>query len=152
MPSDQNTNKIIELIEPIVAEEGCDLVDVELLMESGQRILRVYINKVGGVNVDDCATVSRAIEDILEVENVVAGQYVLEVSSPGLNRSLRKLAHFKDVVGKIVKIQTHEKINGRQNYKGVLQNVDDNAVTVEIDLETFQLPFAQIRKANLVVS
>lgn len=150
MPSDQNTNKIIEIIEPIVTEEGCELIDVEFAMESGQRILRIYIHKIGGVTVDDCSNVSRAIEDIIEVENLVTGRYVLEVSSPGSNRALRTISHFQEFVGRIVKIQTHEKINGRQNYKGILQNVDDSAVTVEIDHDTFQLPFSQIRKANLV--
>lgn len=150
MPADQITKRVFELIDPIVTEEGCELLDVEIAFDSGQRVLRVYIDKEGGVQLDDCSRVSGAIEDVIEVEGIVAGQYNLEVSSPGIDRPLVKPSHFERVIGRVVQIQTVEKINGRANYKGVLKQVDAAKVLVEIDQQEFQLPLDKIRKAHTV--
>lgn len=150
MPSDQITRRVYDLIDPIVSEEGCELFDVEIVTEFSQRVLRVSIDKEGGVNVDDCSRVSSAIEDVIEVEGIVTGHYNLEVSSPGFNRPLTKLVHFNQVLEKTVQIQTHEKINGRANYKGILKKAENNEVFVQVDDQEFCLPLDQIRKAHLV--
>jgi ribosome maturation factor RimP len=151
MPADTTTKRVYELIDPIVTEEGCDLLDVELASEFGQRILRVYIGKEPGVGIQDCSRVSQAIEDVIEVEGGVTGRYNLEVSSPGVNRPLTKDKHFRDAIGCKVKIQTIEKIDGRQNYKGILKSADGVKLTVEIDGQEFSLPVLAVRKACLVV-
>lgn len=150
MPSDQTTKRVYDLIDPIVNEEGCELFDVEIVTEFSQRVLRVSIDKEGGVNVDDCSRVSSAIEDVIEVEGIVTGRYNLEVSSPGLNRPLTKLVHFNRALEKMVQIHTHEKINGRANYKGVLKRIENNEVFVQVDDQEFRLPLDLIRKAHLV--
>lgn len=152
MPADTTTKRVYELIDPIVTEEGCDLLDVELATEFSQRILRVYIGKEGGVGIEDCSRVSQAIEDVIEVEGIVTGRYNLEVSSPGVNRPLTKEKHFLDAVGRKVKIQTIDKIDGRQNYKGILKDAAAGRLTVEIDNQEFSLPMQAIRKASLVVT
>lgn len=149
MPSDKTTKRVYELIDPIVSEEGCDLLDVELGSEYGQRTLRVYIGKAGGVGIQDCSRVSQAIEDVIEVEGVVSGRYNLEVSSPGLDRPLTKTSHFQEAIGRTVKVQTVEKIDGRQNYRGILKQADADRLTIEIDNQEFQVPMQAVRKANL---
>lgn len=150
MPTDVQTRNIFELIDPIVTEESCDLRDVELVVEHGQRTLRVTIGKDGGVGIADCDRVSRAIEDIIEVEGGLHGRYNLEVSSPGETRPLTKPSHFREALGALVRVQTVEKIDGRQNYKGVLKNADETQISLEIDGQEFCLPLAVIRKAGTI--
>ncbi len=142
--------KLIALLAPVVAENGFELVDIDLTTEQGQRVLRVFIDKDGGVNVDDCAQVSGYLEDVLDMQEALNGRYSLEVSSPGLNRPLRTLAHFHKAVGKKVQIVTSEKLGGRKNFKGVLKRLEDDNLFLEIDLQDFVVPFAKISKANLV--
>lgn len=146
--------KVEALIAPIVSEEGCELVAVELTNDIGQRVLRVYIDRPGGVSLKECEAVSHAIEDVIEVEGVVPGRYFLEVSSPGLNRPLKTLQHFEAVKGKIVNILTIDKLEGRRRFKGVLMDVigsdKEGVLTVHIDNENFQVPLAAVQKANLV--
>ena len=142
--------KLIALLEPVVVENGFELVDIDLATEQGQRVLRVFIDKDSGVNVDDCAQVSGYLEDVLDMQEALTGRYSLEVSSPGLNRPLRTQAHFQKVLGKKVQIVTTEKLDGRKNFKGVLTHLDDNNLTLEIDLQNFVVPLAKISKANLV--
>ncbi len=145
-----NIERIIKLIEPIVTEESCELIDVDLTSDFGQRVLRVYIDKDGGVELGDCTRVSHAIEDLLEVEDAITGAYNLEVSSPGLNRPLRLLSHFQKAVGKIVNVVAKEKLNGRKNYKGILKGVDDGDLVITIDNADFSVPLDQVAKARLV--
>lgn len=142
------------LIRPIIAEEDCELIDVELTSEEGRRILRVYIDKPGGVLLGDCSRVSHAIEDVLEVEAAVPGRYDLEVSSPGLNRPLKLRAHFEKAIGKTVKVETTEMLDGRRRFKGQLKAVaGDEAkanLTITIDDQDFVVPLSLVQKASLV--
>lgn len=144
--------KIFDLTSPIVAEEGCELIDVEIAFDMGQRVLRLYIDKDEGIIVKDCSRVSHAIEDLLEVEQVLSGQYNLEVSSPGLNRPLRKIAHFQKVLGKVVDVRTKEKIDGRGHFKGILKSVGEDSVAIQIDNQDFSVPLEKVSKAKLVVT
>lgn len=150
MTNQEIENKIFELIDPVVTEEECDLLEVEFVVESGNNILRVYIDKPEGVNVDDCSRVSGAIEDLIEVEDLMPAKYNLEVSSPGLNRPLKKKKHFEQVIGQLIQVKTFEKIENRKNYKGILEGLDDKELNILIDNQRFAVPFEQIRKANLV--
>ncbi|MBF0106787.1 MAG: ribosome maturation factor RimP [Deltaproteobacteria bacterium] len=143
--------KIIELTSGIVAEEGCELLDVELVVENGQQILRLYIDKpAGSVTMADLSCVSRSVEDLLEVEGVIKSRYHLEVSSPGENRPLRLKEHFKKVIGLKVKVITKDKIDGRKNFKGVLTDVESDFLTLEIDNQKYRLPFTEVARARLV--
>lgn len=142
--------KVITIAEPIILEEGCELVDAEITSDGGRKVLRLYIDKEGGVIVDDCARVSHAVEDILEVEDAVDGRYSLEVSSPGLERPLRKREHFIKAVGHRVRVTTREKIQDRKNFIGFLKELQDTQVTITVDGQDFFVPFEQIAKARLI--
>lgn len=138
--------------EPLIALEGMELVDVEFVREPNGWILRLFIDKAGGVGLEDCAQASHAVETALEVEDVVPQAYHLEVSSPGLNRPLRKPEHFHKAQGKKVKVKTFGPIGEppRKNFSGVLSGVQEDAVLVEVDgAGSFRIPFKDIAKANL---
>lgn len=144
--------KARELAEPIVAAEGMELVDVEFLREHEGWVLRLFIDKPGGVGLDDCTQVSRAVETMLDVEDVVPHEYHLEVSSPGLNRPLKKPEHFQRALGHRVKVKTFGPLGEppRKNFSGTLKEVDADAVTVEVEgAGAFHIHFKDIAKANL---
>ncbi len=146
--------------EPLVQAEGFELVDVEWLREPQGWVLRLYIDtpgrdpwaKEGGVGLEECARVSHAVETSLEVEDVIGQAYSLEVSSPGINRPLRKPDHFRRVLGKRVKVKTFGPVGtpGRKSFTGTLQDVADEGVTVHVEGgPAFRIPFRDIAKANL---
>ena len=146
--------KVTALAEPIVAAEGFELVDVEFVHEREGWVLRLFIDKPGGVGLEDCSLASHAVETLLEVEDVVSHEYHLEVSSPGLNRPLSKPVHFKKALGKKVKVKTYRPIGDgptpRKNFSGVLQDLEDDAVTVAVEgAGAFRIPLKDIAKANL---
>ncbi|MBI4412006.1 MAG: ribosome maturation factor RimP [Deltaproteobacteria bacterium] len=144
------TQKVADLVAPIVAEEGLELLDVVWTFENGRNVLRLVLDKEGGtVGLADCQRVSHAVEDIIEVENIVPARYDLEVSSPGINRSLKQKKHFEQVVGKVIRVKTRVPLNNRQNYKGLLKSVNETELVVEIDRKDFVIPLGQIEKANL---
>jgi ribosome maturation factor RimP len=144
-----STKKIEDIITPIVVEESCELLDITIIKQAGQQIVRVFIDKPKGVLMEDCVRVSRAIGHILEVEDPIEGRYNLEVSSPGLNRPLRTKEHFIHVVGKKVDVQTTEKIDGRKRYRGVLTNIDGDNLIIQIDNINFSVPLNKLAKAHL---
>lgn len=129
---------------------GCELVDVEFAGSGPRMTLRVYIDKPGGVTVDDCADVSRQLSAILDVEDPLPGSYLLEVSSPGLDRPLVTADDFRRYVGETVKVQLHQPLAGRKRFKGRLLEANDERVTVEVDGERFDLVLADVERARLV--
>jgi len=140
-----------KLFEPVVESMGYELVGVEFLGAGGYGTLRVYIDRDSGVNLDDCAAISHQISGILDVEEPIKQAYDLEVSSPGIERPLFKLADFERYAGKTARIKLAVGLLGRKNFKGELQGVaDSKLVTIEVDGEVFDLPYADIAKANLV--
>ncbi|MFZ5472065.1 MAG: ribosome maturation factor RimP [Myxococcota bacterium] len=141
-----------EVAEPIVAAEGYELVDLEYVREREGWVLRLFIDKPGGVGLEDCTNVSRAVETALDVEDVVPQEYHLEVSSPGLSRPLTKPDHFRRAEGKKIKVKTYGPIGEppRKNFSGVLAGVADDGVTVEVEgAGAFRIPYKDIAKANL---
>lgn len=120
-----------ELILPIVEEQGFELVDVEYVKEGGTMYLRAYIDKPGGIAVNDCETVSRAFSDLLDKEDYIADSYILEVSSPGLGRPLKKEKDFKRSVGKAVEIRLYRAVDRKKEFEGILTAYDDQSVTIE---------------------
>ncbi len=146
---------LIERIEavanPVVTDAGCELVDLAAVTEHGRNILRLFIDKPGGVTIDDCASVSRELGAALDVEEIIPGRYSLEVSSPGLDRVLKKEDDFRRFAGSRVKIKTLQPIEGRNNFKVTLQGVSGNAVVVMDETERrWEIKLENIKRANLV--
>ncbi len=144
--------KVRQLAAPLAAQEGMELVDVELGGGGGRQTLRIYIDKAGGVSLDDCTAVSRAVSTALDVEDPIQGAYDLEVSSPGLDRPLRTPEHFRKFSGSKVRVKTFGPLpecENRKTFLGILQGYEDEAVVVDVDGKVFRIPQAQVSKANV---
>ena len=137
---------LLRLLEPAVEALGYELVELEF----PPQLLRIYIDREGGVTVDDCEAVSRQVSAVLDVEDLIPGAYTLEVSSPGLDRPLRKQADFVRFAGKQVKLELVLPKDGRRRFTGTLKGCEAGEVTVEVDGVEYKLPLADIGKARLV--
>jgi len=142
--------EIEQLIEPVLEEMGIELVDVEFCSEQSRRILRIYADRTTGINLDDCAMVSREIGNLLDVKDLLPNRYVLEVSSPGLNRPLKRENDFLRVVGRKIKVKTAVPLKGRRNFSGVLQSFESGMLQLKSDGTVVQIPQESLNKANLV--
>lgn len=138
------------LLEPSVQALGFELVDVELGGSGANAILRVYIDSPDGINVDDCAKVSRQVSAVLDVEDPIPSHYTLEVSSPGLDRPLVKREDFVRFTGAQIKAKVAAPVLGRRNFTGRLVEVGAEHIVVEVDNESYDLAFNNIEKAKLV--
>jgi len=138
------------MFEPGIRALGFELVDVEYAADGGRNVLRIYIDSPAGITVDDCAKVSRQVSAVLDVEDPIPEQYVLEVSSPGLDRPLVKREDFERFAGQQVKVRMREAVTGRRNFKGTLVGVEGDAIVVHVDQERYSLPMAKIERARLV--
>lgn len=130
-----------ELIMPIIEENNFELVDVEYVKEGGNYYLRAYIDKEGGITVDDCETVSRALGDLLDEKDFIEESYILEVSSPGLGRPLKKEKDYRRSMGKEVEIRLYKAVDKQKEFYGILVSYDASSVTIdgEDDIErTFE--------------
>ena len=123
--------KATKLLEPILKEMDFELVDVEYVKEVGNWYLRSYIDKPGGITVDDCEAVSRQFSDRLDQEDFIEDSYIMEVSSPGLDRPLKKDKDFERNLGREVEIRTYRPIEKEKEFYGILCAYDDNSVTIE---------------------
>ena len=123
--------KAEEMILPIVEANGFELVDVEYVKEGGNWYLRAYIDKEGGITVDDCENVSRAFSDRLDEDDFIEDAYILEVSSPGLGRPLKKEKDYRRSMGKELEIRTYRAVDRCREFYGVLTAYDDDSVTIE---------------------
>lgn len=127
---EQYEKKTEELILPILDEKGFELVDVEYVKEGQDYFLRAYIDKPGGITIDDCVAVSREMNVLLDELDYVEGAYTFEVSSPGLGRPLKKAGDFERSLGQEVEIRTYKAIDGSKEFYGILHAYDDDSVTV----------------------
>ena len=144
--------RVETILGPLLDAEGFSLVDVEYKRERGGWILRVFIDKEGGVTLDDCARVSREFGQLLDVEDIIPTSYQLEVSSPGLDRPLKKEEDFVKYSGRKVRIKTKEQVSGRRNFKGALLGCTEGKVMVKVEGSgVFTIPFSAILKANLEI-
>lgn len=121
------------LLEPIVAEQNFELVDVEYVKEGGNFYLRAYIDKPEGITVDDCEIVSRAFSEKLDEEDFIDEAYIMEVSSPGLGRPLKKEKDYKRSIGKELEIRTYRAINKEKEFYGILKEYNENSVTIDCE-------------------
>jgi ribosome maturation factor RimP len=145
--------QIQRLLDPILGSLGLTLWDLDFRKQGPQWLLRIYIDReTGGVTLDDCEAVSRDLGTVLDVEGIVPHSYTLEVSSPGLDRSLTRPEHYRRCRGSLVKIKTFQPINGGKVFKGKLAGLEDTVVVLEQDSgETLRIPLDNISKASLEV-
>lgn len=130
------TETVAALAAPIVEKAGCSLWDVEYVKEAGEWFLRVYIDKEGGVSIDDCEAVSRPLSDLLDEADPIEGSYTFEVSSAGADRVLKKPEHFEQFMNSEVEVKLYRPREGRKEFVGLLRGYEDGGVTLEVGNET----------------
>ena len=142
--------KVKDLTEPLCEAMGMELVHVEYQQESRGIILRIYIDKPGGITLDDCVFINRRLRDTLDLHFDSSGSYSLEVSSPGSDRPLSKKLDFEKFRGRVARIKTIAPINGQKNFKGVLLNISEKSINISLDDKTVAIPFKEVKSARLV--
>jgi ribosome maturation factor RimP len=145
---------LMRLLEPPIEALGFELVDIEFAREGRGGVLRIFIDAregdlAAGVTVDDCARVSHAVSEVLEIQDPIKGNYTLEVSSPGFDRILRTRAHFERFVGQRIIAELKLPMDGRRRFIGVLKSASGDTIVVEVDGKDYELPFDRIQKARL---
>ena len=138
-----------ELLRPTVEALGFELWGVEHLAQGRYSVLRLYIESGEGISVDDCARVSGQVGSVLDVENPIAGDYTLEVSSPGLDRRLFDLAQYRRFDGEVVDLKLRAPFEGKRRFRGILKGIEGEDVVVQVDDHEYLLPFDQIDKARV---
>jgi ribosome maturation factor RimP len=139
-----------ELIEPSVVALGYQLWGIEMISQGRHSMLRIYIDAEQGIGVEDCASVSRQVSGILDVEDPISGEYTLEVSSPGMDRPLFTLEQYQAFVGHVVQLKLRMPFEGRRRFKGILSGIEDEDIVLVVDQEEYLLPIDHIEKANIV--
>ncbi len=152
---DESREKIIklvwDLVEPIAEAECMELIEVEYQREARGWTLRLYIDQERGISIADCTRLSRQVSDLLDVEDFIPNAYVLEVTSPGLNRPIRRQKDFERYVGREVKIKTKEPCGNRRNFRGYLVSFSDNTIVIRCsDETTHEISLDNVYKANLI--
>ena len=143
------TDAVASLAAAPAAALGLEIWDVEFVREAGTRYLRIYIDRDGGVTLDDCGELSDKIDSILEMENLIDGAYILEVSSPGVHRVLKKPAHYKRFVNERVKVILKTPLNGLGFFTGNITAADDTGFTLADGSNTYRFEYDNIKKATL---
>jgi ribosome maturation factor RimP len=144
--------RVREIAEPLCASEGIELVHIEYRRESTGVILRIFIDRPGGVTLDDCTDISRQLDDLLDIHIEEMPPYRLEVSSPGIDRPLVKKEDYEQFKGQKARIKTVKPLNGQKNFKGILQGISGGNIKLEVDGKTVSIPLDDILKGNLAVS
>ena len=150
MVLDRTVSRIWEVATQIADGEGMEVVDVELRPEGSRRgrVLRLYLDKHGGPNIDELGRVSRQLSELLDTQDIVEGSYTLEVSSPGINRPLKKPEHYQRFIGKRVRVRTGDMIEGRRSFLGILNEVTGEKIKIEVEGKQYEIPFSMIEKSN----
>lgn len=141
--------EVWRLVEPVIQADGMDLIEVEYRREPHGWVLRLYMDQASGMSVDDCARISDVVGDLLDVSDVIPNPYHLEVSSPGLDRPLRRPEHFQAQVGKVIEARTIDPIDGRRKFRGILREVSGEMITVDCDGREYRIPIPQVERARL---
>jgi ribosome maturation factor RimP len=140
---------VMELVEPVAVERGLELVDVEFQAHGKRSVLRLYIDRPGGVSLDDLAAVSREVSDVLDAHDAVPGRYTLECSSPGINRRLRKAEDFARFCGKPVRVRTSIPVAGSRNFAGLLVAASGDAIQIDDAVRgRLEVPLRSIERAH----
>ena len=146
------TNKVYELAKPVVEEAGCSLWDVEYIREAGSWYLRVFIDKEGGVSINDCETISRTLDPILDEADPIPDSYIFEVGSAGAERELKRPGDFRQFMGSEVEVRLYQPLKGSKSFIGKLAAYEDGTVTVTVGNEDMSFNKAQIALVKLHVS
>lgn len=146
------TDKVTELARPVVEEEGCSLWDIEYVREAGSWFLRIFIDKDGGVGIDDCERISRRLDPILDEADPIPDSYVFEVGSAGAERELKRPGDFEQFMGSEVEVRLYQPVNGCKVYVGVLAGYDNGRVTVTAGKNEVSFDKSQIALVKLHVS
>lgn len=152
MAISKKVEEITAMLEPAVTACGFELWGIEFFQQGRHSVLRLFIetDRESGVSVEDCSTVSHQVSGVLDVEDPIAGEYTLEVSSPGWDRALFKPAHYQRFLGEEVNLRLNAPLNGRRRYKGHIRAADDTSVSLQVDQDMVLIPFASVDKANIV--
>ncbi|MEK3786628.1 MULTISPECIES: ribosome maturation factor RimP [Paenibacillus] len=140
-----------EMVQPYLLEHGFELVDVEYVKEGSNWFLRVFVDKDGGIDLDDCSMISEFLSQKLDENDPVSDAYFLEVSSPGAERPLKKAQDVAKAVGKNVFVTTYEPISGLKEFEGKLVSFENDELTVQIGNKTYTLPYAKVAGARLAI-
>jgi ribosome maturation factor RimP len=141
-------SEVWRIVEPLIEAESMELVDIEFRHEGRGAVLRLFVDREGGVGVDDLAPMSRRVGAVLDVHEAIPGAYTLEVSSPGVNRRLRQPDHFRRYLGKRVRVRCSAHHNGRRSFLGSLLAVEDGGIVIGLDAGREYIPFEEIAQAN----
>ena len=145
------TDLVAELAAPAVAEQGCELWDVEYVKEAGTWYLRLYLDKEGGVDILDCEAVSRKVSDLLDEADPIEGSYTFEVSSAGCERPLKRPSDFARFMGSPVTVRLYQNLDGRKEFAGTLRGYDDGAITIEVGGKELRFEKNQVALCRLRV-
>jgi len=143
--------KTTAMLEPIVSKLNIEIYDVEYVNEAGEWYLRAYIDKEGGVTIDDCEAVSRAMSDALDADDFIDDAYYLEVSSPGLGRTLKKDKHLQKSIGEEVEIKTYKPIDKCKEFSGILKSFDESSIVLLIDNKEKEFKRSEIALIKLAL-
>lgn len=146
------TEAVLQLAKPVVEEEGCSLWDVEYVREAGTRYLRVYIDKEGGVSIDDCERISRRLDPILDEADPIPESYVFEVGSAGAERELKRPSDFEQFMGSEVEVRLYQPVDGQKVYVGTLAGYENGTVTISVGKNTRSFNQAQTAQVRLHIS
>jgi ribosome maturation factor RimP len=138
------------LFSPAISALGCRLWGIELMNPGRQPLLRVFIDRADGVTIEDCEAVSRRLGALMDVEDMIAGKYTLEVSSPGMDRRLFELSQYEESVGEQVSVRLEQPFEGRRKLVGVLQAVEGDEIVLRVEDDEYVLPFEWIAKGHIV--
>jgi ribosome maturation factor RimP len=145
-----NVTLVTELIDTTIQALGLDLWGVELLQQGKYSLLRIYIEREEGVTIEDCEKVSRQVSALMDVEDPIAGEYTLEVSSPGMDRPLFSIEHYSQYVGSEVDLKLRRPLDGRRKFKGQIIKVSGDIVGLSVEGSEYDLEFSDIEKASIV--
>ena len=146
------TDIVFELAKPIVEEEGCSLWDVEYVREAGSWFLRVFIDKDGGVSIDDCERISRRLDPILDEKDPIEASYVFEVGSAGAERELKRPTDFEQFMGSEIEVKLYQPVNGAKSFVGTLKGYDNGTVTLTVGKNDMSFTKQQTAQVKLHVT
>ena len=150
MSKEELVRRFWERFDSEIAEQGYELVEVEIAGQSGMRILRLYIDKPGGgVGIGDCTAVSQFLNPLLDAEDFISENYILEVSSPGIDRTLRKPEDFVRFAGEEITVQTYSLLQGRKKFTGILRGFEDGLIQVDCEETPVEIHLENLKRANL---
>lgn len=149
MQQDETLRRVWDELGPELAEQGYELIEVEYGQFGGRHVLRMFIDREGGVTIDDCARMSHLLSALLDKGNFIDERYTLEVSSPGFDRPLRRPKDFARYAGERIRLQVATPVGGRKRFRGVLKGISDGLITIEDDEGAHRVHVENIKKANL---